>query len=396
MFYKKIFPYLLLLPFIVYSMRGGFYTSGGILSRAMVVVVLLMGFYFMIYCLIHYYHKLGSAVKCHLFLIVFATCSWIVSDKEIYGSYVGSVYTIDFMKNFLYPNLSFYIFYFLFKKYSISINMVLIWALLIAIGTYYNMLYERNLRLSLLTWDAQSVQIAMGYTFAIFIPYAYFIRKPLLRIGLAFLLFLITVSSAKRGAMVLGAMQLMMCYYKTFMIDNKRHRYAMILMGVFIGFVAIFLAWHYISQNDFVMNRLSKMEEGDTSNRSTMYSLMLNYCLSLSDIFKFMFGGGVIYTVKIIGDYAHNDWFESFINFGIIYTIVYLSFYVHLFVRMKKVCTDFKFIIASVILSLLFKSFLSMGIYSMDMFVSFMLLAYVFAFDYAKQNVGLRNYKLSK
>ena len=386
---RNVCTWLCLLPYVVYSMRGGFYTSGGTVSRTMVLVVMLMGLYFTVYCVMHYYNRFGTFIKCHLFMIIFAIFSWLISDSVVYGSYVGKVTTLDFMKNFLYPNLSFYTFYFLNKKFNLSAKTLLTWAVLIGIGTYFNMLYERATRLSALTWEAESTQIALGYTFAIMIPYAYFIKRPYLRMAVAFVLFLITVFSAKRGAMVLGAMLLMVCYYYTFMIGNKGRKGKMVFMGLIVAVVGVFFAWNYISQNDFVMNRLAKMEEGDASGRDLMYAKMIDYCLNLPDIFKFLFGGGVIHTVRVIGDYAHNDWLESFIDFGIFYTIAYFMFFVGLFREAKKAKPEYKYIILSVAGGLLFKSFLSMGIYSMDQFVCFMLFACVFTSDYkAKPNIA--------
>lgn len=386
---KKTYTWLCLLPYVVYSMRGGFYTSGGTLSRSMVLVVMLMGLYFTAYCMVHYYNRFGTFMKCHLFMVLFAMLSWLLSDGVVYGSYVGRVTTLDFMKNFLYPNLSFYTFYFLNKKFNLSAKTLLTWAVLIGIGTYFNMLYERATRLSALTWEAESTQIALGYTFAIMIPYAYFIKRPYLRMAVAFVLFLITVFSAKRGAMVLGAMLLVVCYYYTFMIGNKWRKGKMLFMGLAVAVIGVFFAWNYISQNDFVMNRLAKMEEGDASGRDVMYARMIDYCLNLPDVFKFLFGGGVIHTVRVIGDYAHNDWLESFIDFGIFYTMAYFAFLVGLFREARRAKTEYRYIILSVALGLVFKSILSMGIYSMDQFLNFMLLVCVFTSDYkVKPNIA--------
>jgi O-antigen ligase len=87
-----------------------------------------------------------------------------------------------------------------------------------------------------------------------------------------------------------------------------------------------YFAYYTMMNSDYLVSRIAKTLEGDTSNRDIIYAAAYNTWLNAENIHNTIFGFGTDGTTHLIGIRAHNDWLEILIDFGILGIFFYFSF----------------------------------------------------------------------
>lgn len=371
--------YACLLVYIVYAMRGGFYTSGSSLSKMCVVVGVLIGWCF-------FFREMGRALsktmtKVHCLMIFYVTLSWVVSDRYVHGGIgemIGTRPTLDFLKCFLYANLTFYTVFALARSYNLTSRILFVWGCAIGVVTVVGMFSARELVLAALDYDANGVQMAVGYVFATLMPYAFLVKGKFLRLAFGVVFLAFSILSAKRGAFILSTLLFCYMYYKTFIKCENGLNWKWLAVGLVVFALIAAGVYTYIAGDDFLMARFEKTLEGDASNREDMYPALANYVLNRQSFVALLFGEGMIQTVRILGNYAHNDWFESMIDFGIPYTILLVVYIMCIYRLWRSRYNPYKEATFAMLVSFVFKSIVSMGVYSLEFYVVFALLGFVY------------------
>lgn len=361
-------------------MRYGFYEAGNTLSKSMVVITVLLG------CLMYLHsikYKFHLAVKVHMIMIAVFVLYWIISDKNRYssiGDMLGAVKTIDTLKVFLYCNTTFYIFYWLRKKSYISDTCISLWLIIIGICTYISMLAQRMDIISSLTYEPTGVQMAGGYYFANVVPAVFLIRKKKYQIPFVMMCLLCVLASGKRGAILLCSLNTIYYIIETYGRDiNNRLALSKMLLALIIAVFVGYFVYDYIINDPFLSARLEKTLDGDSSGRDRIYGAVLDVCLT-SNIVHLLFGHGSLSTINLVGGYAHNDWLQMLCDYGLFYVLLYVVFYLQLWTFSRRITNhNQKLMCRLLILTLLYKSCISMGVFSLDSFIIFALLSIIFA-----------------
>lgn len=373
------FSYIILLLYIIYDMRGVIYPSGSFLSRSMVVAVIACG----LCCMFSNMNKLAcyKLPQVHIWLICIITFYWIISPSEVRGSVgeaIGTRPTWDFLKCFLYANLSFYTFVFIRMYSNIKYKHLVIWALTIAVFCFIQMNTHRAQVIYEALYDMKGVQLAAGYVFAGLLIFAFLIEKTSYKVCVSTALLIIVFFSAKRGAIILGSVLYIWSVYKTITLRSQKLKFWNIIVALGIIAIVSYGIMDYVSNDDFLMGRLEKTLEGDASHREDMYPAMMKILLT-SNLFNLIFGHGMIQSVRLIGNYAHNDWFETGIDFGIVVLFLLGLFFYRFFLFCKSTDDPKKSVVYMILFYFVFKSFVSMGVYSLDSYLPFALLGYIYA-----------------
>ncbi len=190
-------------------------------------------------------------------------------------------------------------------------------------------LFYRNQAAALQNSWSDEVTNNMGYEFLALIPVLIFWRNKLwVQYLLLFVCTLFIVMAMKRGAIIICAGLLIYFLYRNYR-NAKSTNERFTIFAITLG--SIGLGYYYISKfiasSAYFQARVDQTLEGDASNRDVMYPAMLRYFLEEANTLNFLFGGGADYTFTVIGDYAHNDWFELAINNGLLGIILYMSFF---------------------------------------------------------------------
>lgn len=371
--------FALLFIYVLYDSRGLFFVSGGIISKSLIAFLIALNLIIIIKNAPLFLNK--SIFKPHLFILFFYLASWIFSEKEVFGRIgeaIGRRATWDSLKCFLYANTTFYLFLFLTRKKSLTTNKLIFFAISLMVVNYINMIRNRATLMNMLEYEAQGMQMATGYVFTALIIYSLLIKNIKYRIVYIVPLLIFTMISAKRGAIILALILTFCILYQTYIKQSNRLKISNVIILIAILCIASIFVVNFISSNEFLMNRLDKTLEGDASNRQDMYPLLLSIIGSTDSLIDLFIGRGPAQSVNLLGNYAHNDWFEAMIDFGIFFTVAMIVFYYRMFKMSVSASINNKNIIRLCLLFLLFKSLVSMGIFSLESYIVMALMGYAY------------------
>lgn len=165
-----------------------------------------------------------------------------------------------------------------------------------------------------------------GYLFLALIPIITFWRsKPVLFYSFLAFVTIMIVMCMKRGAIVSGCVALAITmFYDMKDIPRKRQFVVLLLSGALLAALFHYVSW-LVENSAYFMHRYDVTMEGDANGRDRMYPMFLEYILNRENLFFFIFGDGFDGSLKNLGIYCHNDWFEVTIDHG----IFGLCFFVH-------------------------------------------------------------------
>lgn len=189
------------------------------------------------------------------------------------------------------------------------------------------------------------------------------------------------IQGGKRGAFISGTMGfIVFTYYQLKTIDEK-YRYRSYLL-VFIGVLGLsYFAYDVFQNNEFLIDRLQAIGQGDSSGRDRIYANIFNAWLNTENMFNLLFGFGFAASLSLsgTGNYAHNDWLELLSNFGLLGIVVYMFLFLTAisYIRNKKWDIDKRLLLLTVVLIWFFDAMFARWYISMSGFAQPILLAYL-------------------
>jgi O-antigen ligase len=313
-----IVPYTIFFLFAVYYAQDWLYTTGSILSQACIVLIILISLYYMLLTLF-IKNKNNVFYNAWTLFVLLNFFGFIIKPDLAAGP------SRDMFKTFLGCMLPFYPFYYFAFKYQLKVSHLVTFFLLmlpVIILQYY-----KNQSNILLESDSESAEVVnnIAYSFVSFLPTVFLVKKNRLFSGILMtVLILFIIQGAKRGAILAGAIGLIMYFYYQIKTIKKGNRiFGYITAVVVISGLAIF-AYNTIKNNAFLLQRMTSISQGDTSGRGEIYRAILHIWYNCDNLFHYIFGYGFASSVTLAGDYAHNDWLELLSNFGLVGVGVYL------------------------------------------------------------------------
>ena len=243
---------------------------------------------------------------------------------------------------------------FIFSLFLIFIN----------ISNFYSS--AENLAKTASELDDNSITNNIGYNFVglfLFIPLIS--KKPLIAYGGIILFSYYILLSAKRGAIIVGMLLLILNVFYLLKISGKDVRKILqnFLIG-FIGIVAVGLIFYSIFQDStYLQKRLQQTLEGNSSGRDAIYSAIWYAWYNSDSIWNYLFGFGVLSSIQFTGSEAHNDWLQLLVDYGLCGIFIYILFFWGLLriVLDKNYTFEQRYIVFMFIAYLGVKSLISMG-----------------------------------
>ena len=90
-------------------------------------------------------------------------------------------------------------------------------------------------------------------------------------------------------------------------------------MSLFTSFATIvYLSYDFFSSDNFIVERLISMLDGDTSGRTNLNNIIFSNWYNSNDLKTYIFGDGFHNSVRITNNVSHNDWLDLLSSFGVL------------------------------------------------------------------------------
>lgn len=358
---KSKFCNIYLLSWVIYYLQNYFDYRGSFLSRALILILLMVSFYYTIYAIIHF--KLPKPMKILGVMLaiwtVYGLIMIILQDNSTAPSF-------NYIKDIYISFLPIYTIYVFVKKGWLTEKMLLLWTyVFVVIGV---MLFYSNARARMDLLGADEVTNNSGYAIVTIIPLLLLFKdKPIIQYVLLGVCMFHVIIGMKRGAILCGAVCTLWLVLSNMTQEKKltskaaRNMFWRLLLTVGMIVGGIIVVTNLFATSDYFNHRFEQTMDGDTSGRDEMYSMMLDYYLN-QDFWKVLVGNGGYSTESIFGILAHNDWLEIAIDNGLILLVVYAAFWISMIVMfLKGDKTKERIMLGMFLLIYLFKSFVSMS-----------------------------------
>ncbi|MFD2433774.1 O-antigen ligase family protein [Mesonia maritima] len=163
------------------------------------------------------------------------------------------------------------------------------------------------------------------------LPFTFLLKKKIFSIVSVLILWVFIVQSAKRAAIVVGVLTLIIFFYNQFQGIKKIERKRAFLKKISTLFLILFIGiwgYDYYSQNDFLVKRIQLMLAGDSSGRVDLIGIIFNKWYNSDNIFNYLFGRGFQSSYKFSGHASHNDWLELLVSFGLFGICIYIALFI--------------------------------------------------------------------
>lgn len=391
-----IAPSLLMVLHLLYTSVGVIIPPGSIFSAGIIGLYMLIGLILMFKTISKYNNPFLVSIAIFLLMefayFIFAEKTYItLFSKNIYGS--SKIISI------FISILPLYIFYYYSAASRIPKKLFVVFTICFIILMIPKFYYEQEQRILSAFMNRglviEDTTINTGYAFleaALFLPLIVKYKK--LSVGIMALLGFYILLSAKRGAILLYGVYLLM-YLPIFL---KKSRKSSILLLFLLGGVVIIGA-NYFSQDTYLMGRYEATMEGNLSKRDDLYGSIWNAFWGPNlTVVRLIFGYGFLASKEMSFNVAHNDWLELLAGQGILGVVIYLNVFVQFWKRSRSIF-DKEFKVASILLMIVWfgKSCISMGF--SDMYFLYVLIGYFMGSTYKCRNVSNdyeKNLKISQ
>ena len=256
----------------------------------------------------------------------------IVSGEKIAFPNMNEVTNSSYLKNIAISLLPIYSFYFFTQRGLLTERMMKRWIgplLLLAIAIF---IYNRNMaRVIALAVGSDQVEFTnnAGYLFVALFPIiSFFRRKPFLQYTLLAICMVFILAAMKRGAVVIGFLMTLIMLKDTLFNSSRTLKASVIVLSLILIAGLIFAVDYYINTSEYFNERIDATMSGDSSGRDILYSTFWDYFLHRNSDLQYFFGAGALSTIKVGGNFAHNDWLEIAVNHGLCGIIIYLYYWI--------------------------------------------------------------------
>lgn len=314
----------------LYNLQGVLYASGGVVSRTLLLLFLLLSLYYIGLVILKY--KLSRPFKCItiFFALLFIYGVFLLFTNEVLYATGNEVPRFEYLKSVMLSFGPVYACYYFTKQKTLTATSIKIWVyvyFLVATLSFFNV-QQSVMELN----DADAITNNMAYSFLALMPAVFlFDKKPAAQYLLLGYCLVFILMGVKRGAILIGTIALLYFVYFTFTQTTKKYKFYSVVFTLILLSCLLYFVNEMVSSNDYFMSRVESTLSGDTSGRDELYSGYLNHFLTEQNFVNFIFGHGANGSIRIFYDYAHNDWLELAINQGILGLFLYLLYWLGLY-----------------------------------------------------------------
>jgi len=359
--------------YVIYFAQGSLYPSGSIISKTCIgTIIFISGIYFIKTLLIK--NKRDLFYNSWTLFILLNIIGFIFNPE------LSDWQNRNMIKHILGCMLSFYPFYYFAKNGELKAkHLVLLLVAMIPVLILAFFTQERNI---LMARDTENTNVVnnVAYSFVNLLPYVFLIKnKKMISGALMILILSFIINGAKRGAIIAGLIGTLLYFYYLIRTIEKRN----LIFGYFAVIIIILGLGVYVFRtsltNQYMVNRMASMIEGNTSGRNEIYETLFFNWYHSDNIINLIFGFGFGSSLDIAGIKAHSDWLELLTSFGLIGILLYLFIF---YAAARNIWTrnwmaDKRILLLCVVMIWFFVSMISMMYNSFDGFLFAILFAYL-------------------
>lgn len=314
--------YTLFIAYFIYQLQGAVYTSGGIVSQTLLFLVIAIDLVYFLKSLLFRKHN-GFYYIWTGFLLL------NVLGGFLWGGDLAKREHFSMLKGVVLCLATFYPAYYLSRKGSLRRRDLLVFFVLELIAAIVSFFYVASKMGSEYGLNEETIVNNMAYSFVFLTPFLFLIKRRNLSYVLLFVLVFFVIQGAKRGAIVVELVLLLLYFY--YEITNVKHNKGAVksVLLVLVGLILMgYAVYEVATSNEFLAARFESTLEGNSSGRGAIYSSIWNswWNESSNDWITFLFGFGFASSIQLTGGlFAHNDWLEALSNFGLMGIILYFS-----------------------------------------------------------------------
>lgn len=326
---------LYILLWILYLLQGVLYEGGSIISQALLAIILLISVFFFFKVNIGE-SKLPSFLKVlNLFIVMMTIYGFLAIfdiDKLVTGEL--EVSRIEALKTLYMSLLPIYVMYYYTSRQVLTEQTIRAISIVLIVSTIFIFYksYQESLARALAEGSSNDeFTNNTSYNFLQLLPLLFFWRKkPIIQILLAATMFTFIVMGLKRGAMAIGAVCLLWFFYQALRQTKGWSRLLVIVIlcgGIYVGVNKL---TEFYNTSDYFQQRIEQTMAGDSSGRDVIFDKLWSHFQSETSFVRQLLGNGSYATIKIAGNYAHNDWLELLICQGLLGVVVYVFYFLSL------------------------------------------------------------------
>lgn len=392
--FKKIGFILYTILWTLYFMQGAIWGEGGYIPQILLVLVLLWSLLHLGYAILHF-SSLPNSLKA-LLVLLFSYVLYgifpIIEHQELFVTQIRTyVPPFGYMKSALISITPVYSFYYFTKKGAITETYLKLFAIVFFISIVISYYAFQALQLQnaiKFGSDAREFTNNVSYDFIYLIPYIYLIKNK--RNALIFLsaIAVYLIIGMKRGAIIIGLIGI--AFYMKDLLANEKLRKKIYISLLIIATIILlsYVATTMYEQSPYFQYRVNQTLEGSTSTRDVIAESLLNYYFNKTTSLQILFGSGANATLLHAINFAHNDWLEMLIDQGAVGFLLLLSFYLYLFLDVRKMKRYDKLFYCSfrtMFVIIFTKTFFSMSICSMLPYLTLLMGYYLYMLRYYRQ-----------
>lgn len=355
-----------------YLLQGTLYESSSLLSQGILVMILLMSlksFWRILLSIKKPYVIKGFSILMVMY-IVYGLLLILFDGRYTQGISFHPA-TTTYLKGYLISILPVFVCYDYAEKGYLNRRMLAWWVsafVIVSIAGYFREQRERLIDM----FEGAETTNNSGYTFLSLIPVMLiFVDKPLLRYFGVALCSIFVLMSMKRGAILILVLVLVV-FILNEMKQSKGHaKFITIALLLIFSFFLIHFVQDVLLNSIYFNQRIEETVEGNTSGRNELYSKFIDAFFNDAGAFQILFGRGADGTLKVASNYAHSDWLEILTNQGLLGFFVFCYFWISYIrtINDKQYCDDSRFVLFLVFIILSIKTFFSMSIGGMTIYV---------------------------
>lgn len=391
----------------VYYMQGILYPVGSIISQGLLMIILTLSLYYAYVDFSKY--TLPSFLKVTtlfvVFFLVYGLFSFLDPDP-IYKNFVleEKVSVFTHIKMVLMSILPLYPYYYFTRKGLLNPQNLHYYFLCFIIVFTLTFIRNQNELMQVaisLRSNQEEFTNNIAYDLLQLMPLLVLLRhKPRFQFFSVIYIMVFLIIGMKRGALLIGVICFLFFFYNYLKYSSKTSRVRALILLAFAFAILISFGVSFFETSEYFQNRLEDTIAGDSSGRDVKYSMLLQHLKDRSSISAILWGDGINETIKISGNYAHNDWLELGVNMGLLGIVLYVMYYLVLLFEIKKNKRQNHHIISTSLAMCFIIMFLS-SIFSMSYYSMTVALTLTLGYSMATRSVtqlniyeGKKNYML--
>ncbi|HRO85694.1 MAG TPA: hypothetical protein PK110_12790 [Niabella sp.] len=219
------------------------------------------------------------------------------------------------------------------------------------------------------------------YLFIGLLPFVFLFRKKVLSFLFLMIIWFFMIQSAKRAAIICGIVALGLIVFEYLYTSESKSKIKRYIISLFLLFAVGYFGYDLYMQNQYLIERMQSMLEGNSSGRDDLFKILLEVWYQSDSLIRYLFGYGYNASSRYSVHGSHNDWVDMLISFGLLGLSVYFALFGLLFSQIfkKSWSKDKKIMLILVICIVLITSLTSRWYMSSFAYMQILIIPYLLA-----------------